>query len=382
MLANWNDANFNSFTWSMNGGLGELQLTLARPIDSFGEEQDVAFNNQVQVLVSDVETAPEGRKVYSGFIESYEQVLRGNREEIVVNCMGYQAKLANRILEDSTGNTTITYSSVDPAYIIKDVIEKSGIDIAATSATVVNTGTTVSYTFRNNTVMEALQQAVELAGPQYYWYVDPENVLYFERVDFNKAVHKFVFGKDFNQARVIKDGGNIRTRVFFVGGGDPNMYRKYARTAAQLEHGTLDHRITDQRVTITGTAEQFATSYLDKHDHLYTTIQANLVDSNITSPTNKGFDIERLRPGQVVELQNFTEASATLWDVSVWDVDFWDYSAKGTLANPFIVQNIQYTKTSAVVTLGEILPSLARVIQDIDDKVDSTAFETLPSSPT
>lgn len=375
------EVTLSSFDWALNGGLGQLRLLFARPIDDFKEGTEIDLNFRVEVRVIDRETPPAGLLVYQGYIQSYRQIARGNQEQIEVICLGYQALFTSRLLKSSS-STTVTYTARDPSYIIKDAIEKMAGRITTTSSSVENTGLSIGYTFRANTIKEVLDKCVEISPNGFYWYTDANNVLYFAMVDYNLVDHTLIFKKDFQEIEIEKNIDLLTNQVYFVGGGNPNLFRRSVRSSSVSEWGTYEKRISDERVTTSATADQIATTDLDRFDHPIVRIRVKLIDSNIPGSPEAGFDIERFKPGQVLQIRNLVDDRATLWDQAQWDVDFWDYNFLGALANPFIITRITYEFNSVILELGEFQDIFGREYHTLEGRLQTSQFQNLPSSPT
>jgi hypothetical protein len=97
----WNDADIDGFSKSINGGLGEATISLARKFDDFGEDEDVALNNEVQIFLSDKDTTAKGKKIYSGYISGYKPFIDGDQEGVKIILMGYVTKLSQDIYRES-----------------------------------------------------------------------------------------------------------------------------------------------------------------------------------------------------------------------------------------------------------------------------------------
>lgn len=381
LLSTWTDATFDSFDWVLNGGLGELRIELARDVRQFGEGADVKVGNLIEINVHDKETSPEGVTVYSGYLYKYRQVIRGNQQKIEVFCLGHQARFGKRMLEDGNA-TTITYSSVNPAYMFTDVISKaSDLLISTTSTSVDNAPDTATATFRANTVYEALVKIVELAGADFFWYTDANRIAYLRKIDTRRIDHKFTFGKHFTEFEVEKSIGDMTNEVFFIGGdvlGTP-LYKKYTATSSQSTWGNYQKRLSDQRVTVSDTAEKFADFELNNNDHPSTVMRFKLADSNIAGEW--GYDIETLKPGDLIAVENIVERKETLWDDFLWDVDYWDYSIEGSVAQPQIIRRITYSLGGVTLEIGNAIETIHTRIAEIARRVDTGQTENIPGTP-
>lgn len=96
----WNDATFQGFTKTINGGLGEAVVSLARPFDNFGEGEDVKLNNEVQIWLSDRDTPAEGTLIYSGYISAYNPYVNDKGQGVNVTLLGYVTKLSQDVYRE------------------------------------------------------------------------------------------------------------------------------------------------------------------------------------------------------------------------------------------------------------------------------------------
>lgn len=372
------DVVISSFDWSLFGGVGELRIKLAKKITDFSEGKEIDFKFMVKVYVFDVDVKSSGWLIYSGYISSYDQIISGSTEYVELVVLGYQT-LFSKLLLKSGSDTTVTYSQQDPGAIIKDIVGKAASTITTTSALVDNTGQSLSYTFRNNTIKECLDKIIDLVPFGYFWYTNANNNLVFTKAAFDRIDLSLKLGRDFTDIQVHKSIDDMVNRLFFVGGGTPNLYTKTDRTSSQNEFGVLEATRTDQRVTATDTATQFATSFLDRYDHPQVKVSVIVDDSNLNA--NTGVNIEKLRPGMIIELRNITDEKNSLWDVANWDVDFWDFNFLGVLANPLVLQKITYRTDSAILELGDFQTTFTRDFIDLKTKLTTVEYSSLPTAP-
>lgn len=109
-----------TFSMTINGTPGELLIKLPRAFDNFGEGDDVALNNIVEVYCYDADSV-NGELIYSGYISAYQPVVETD-EYLEVTVLSEAAQLSRLILRDSTGSTNIAMNSYDPATMMKTAI--------------------------------------------------------------------------------------------------------------------------------------------------------------------------------------------------------------------------------------------------------------------
>lgn len=179
---------------------------------------------------------------------------------------------------------------------------------------------------------------------------------------------------------MTKSNENLCNRVFFMGGGSPNLYKMYERTSSQTEWGLREMFLKDERVTVIATASLIANSYLDEFDHPISEIECEVIDSNI-DPIN-GYDIERFRPGDIVSiLHPEMERRSTLWDEAFWDVDYWDFDIKYALGQAHQIIEIQYEFQKCILRLGAKVQDFNKRMEEINRNLEETAKQDLPTTP-
>jgi len=304
----------------------------------------------------------------------------GDKEEVEITFIGYATELSKRILVDGSGNTTVSYATDDPSHVIKDVIDNVGNKISYTATSIDDTGLSVSWDSVQNTALEVIKKMQETAPQGWYWYIDQSNVLQFHAFNTDNT-RQFYIGKHINRLELTKTGENIVNQYFFLGGGSPQLYKKYTRSGSITEYGTKDIREQDERITVAGTAQQRATTYLDDRDHPQMEVSCTVIDSNI-DPVN-GVDIEQLKPGDPVQILHPGVVTATTkWDQATWDVDVWDFAINTAIGQTMRLEEIHYFGTGATLKLGLMLPTVAESIQKNTIQLESYRVKDSPVAPT
>lgn len=210
----------------------------------------------------------------------------------------------------TSGATSTPFSSQDPAVILQTVIDNyrnlGGI-INYGVGTVDLTGLSVSYTFKVNTILEAIQKCLDLAPYNWYWYVDPAtSVLYFKQTP-TTPTHKFIKGRHFNQIQIGGTVENVRNVVYFSGGDDgsgSNLFRKYTNLVSLAVRRRRLDRLSDNRVTLTATADLIANNFLNEHPNTEYNSPVTIIDGT--------YDISTINVGDTVLLEGFGNFADTL----------------------------------------------------------------------
>lgn len=385
----WNDViNEPQFTSTMNFGVGEMTVELARGANSFGESDSVNYMNRLDLYVFDAEQ-PQGQIIYSGYIAKYEPIFDGTSERVVVTFLGYAFQFQRYMYADGSETTEFTHSSQDPEDIFKDILDKftalggtPDYDGSSTSTT----GTSVSYTFNVNTVKEALDKTIELSPVGWFYYVNPQDNIVEYGESSASADHTFTIGRDVISIRPEKSTENMVNEVYFTGGdtgGGSNLYKYYERSSSITSYGRFVKKIVDNRVTSSTTAQTIAEAVMDAFDSPVTRTTLVIMDNHSPDNTNRGYDIESIKPGDTARVLGYTDKGNTKWDQATWDSDKWDYDISDISATVQIILKVQYIAGNKVrLELSNQQPQIAKRIEDINRNLEQSKTLANPSQAT
>jgi len=398
-----------SFRDVLNGGSGELNITLGRMYNSFGENVDVALGNKVQLYSGD-KMSPSGILLYSGYISQYSPVIDGSTQNIQITCLGYVTELSNRVLKDASGNTTITYTNKDPAVIMQDVIDKyradGGVNVFY-KGSIRSTGVSATYTFTNNTIKECLDKIIILCPDGWFYFIDASGVVWLKQVNKAYPDHVVSIGRNITKMEVYKRLENMANRVFIVGGGVTPLYNRYDRTGSQSSYGLFEHTIEDGNVTDNTTSDLVAKRYLDQNSIPESRSLITILDNTgqVTDAVNSGsfwdimvwdvnvwdsaYDpymsdkIDLYSVGDSIQIKNLKYGVTVdpLWDVFKWDINLWDNSISDTAADIMTIVSKQYDGTSIELEATSRFPELEKTVNEITRSVNTLIQEGLPVSP-
>lgn len=375
------------FKWVINGGLGEMKINFAHSLKELRELLDnfstiglELFGSEIRTYIQDDDTNDKGIKIYSGQISGYEQKVNADgKEYIQVTVLAYTKTLADGLLK--SGNLTeVGYFSKDPSWIIRNVIDKYDGKINYTNSSIENTGTTVTYIFNFTDHLSAINKVLELAPYYWHYYVDANNIFHFKRPEPETADHILYLGKEISEFSGEKSIEPLYNVVYFLGGGDPALYREYTHSGSIDEWGRREYRMRDERVTQIATAQIMAEKFLDDHDTPRSIATVTVLDNSID--TSRGYDIESFKPGQMVQIKHpHLETKITYWDFW-WDDDSWDYDFRSTLSLPMQILEIDYQFDRAILKLSLKLQDVTHRIEDIDRNVEVLQTANIPNQPT
>ncbi len=397
-ITTWNDViSEPNFSMSLNSGLSEMTVQLARLADDFGESDDIAFRNQVIVRCFDKDNN-DGQIIYNGFISTYTPGVDGNNEIIEVILLGYVKELSQIELLDNgsgindsptLGNTRVVYTGQEPGDILKDIIDKyNDIDgvvgkINYSLTSIQDTAITIDYEFNTIMIMDAINKLVEMCPADWYWYLDENNIINLKQFA-EEPEHVFFVGKDIEQLKPSKRVENIKNVCYVIGKevAGENLFRVYDRSASIASYGRSAVFITDNRLTDVDTMQKFADAQLDLNDEPEVRTQANILDNN-NEESEKGYDIETVKPGNIAKILNYlSKKTYTLWGQALWGVDKWGYDIANVTATNTYISKVSYTPEKISLELSSRLPFFTRSVNELRRRLDLVSTEKNPDAPT
>jgi hypothetical protein len=378
-----------SFITNINGGAGELKISLARNFENFGEGVDVKLNNKVDVIVYDRDSS-EGILLYRGFISAYAPKLIEGQETVDVTVLPYFAQTSYFMLRYGGNITTITYETADPGSMLQDIINKfqaDGGEIETVGGSIDLTGQSIDYTLNTSTVREAIDKVVGLAPANWFWKVDPDNTIYFQMASQSVADidHDLSIGEHFIEMVSERRNENVVNRVYVVGGdtgGGVPLYEVYERAGSIALYGLHAIKIVNQGITTSAAALAAASKILDENDEPETRLRLRISDNN-GIVNNHGYDIESIQVGETIRVKNlnYGQQTSSIWDEALWDNGVWDYSLASVAGSPLTIVSTKYTPNYLEVVTSSRVPPISQKVQGVDSSLKDTQTKDNPSSP-
>lgn len=283
--------------------------------------------------------------------------------------------------------TFAEFLSLDPSIILKLVLDKyqslGGI-VSYDNDSIDITNTTVTYTFNVNTILEAIGKCVELAPENWYWYLDYGTNLVHFHLKNELPDHTFALEKDIIDAQFEKRIEDIVNTIYFTGGdtgGGVNLFKKYTNTESITKYGIKSMKYTDQRVTLTSTADTIANSILETKSQPELRVKLEILDSN--NNQNMGYDIESIKVGDTVAVRNITQqVGLSTWDYARWDESYWDYNIYNLSSLTMQVVKLTYKQDSVLLEASTIATDVNKRIEDINRNLEALQNANNPDVPT
>lgn len=260
------------------------------------------------------------------------------------------------ILYEAGLDTTVPFNSYDPSNILKAIIDFArgrGAEINYTDDSIQLTGTTVSYTFRAQTVEEAIKKVLELAPANWYFYYDfGTDTLYFREKSEtpDRWLRK---GQTVVDGKIIKTIEQIVNDVVFTGGGNPALYvrRQNTTSIGAIRRGL--RKLSDNRVTSSATANILADSEIDQYDQA-------LYAGDVEITEDGTFYLEDVNVGETYGFIGF-----------------------GRLVDAIVVQGVSkdYRPDTSPIALTYNVPRVNKRVEDIKRNLDTLETTNNPVEP-
>lgn len=262
------------------------------------------------------------------------------------------------VTASGTPTTTTTYSTDDPVTemmsgILLDYNNRGG---SITERDFTATGLSLTYTFSVATVFDAMKKVLELSPAGYYSYVDLGTAEMDIKQTSTAADYTVVKGKDIHQLEFSLSIEQVKNYLLFSGGdvgGGVNLYRDYEDTVSSSYYGLRTVAQTDNRVTLTNTADAIGTVFIEENAEEVHETKITILNDNI--------DITLLTPGTTLGFRNFDNFIDSL---------------------VLEIVRRDYTPHAVTLTLGRLPRTLSAEVQSIYRGLLNEQTLDNPTSPT
>lgn len=222
-----------------------------------------------------------------------------------------------------------------------------------------NTGNITSYTFKLQTILQAIQTIIGLSPSTWYWFVQPDtNMLNFSQASTTADI-TIIKGRHINEIDITATKENIVNVAYFSGGDDgtatnTNILVKVASSQGSNRIGLV--QLSDNRVNSTSggvvTAKLIAQNYLN----------INSSETYITNVTiqDQTMDINLFKLGMMVGFSGF-----------------------GNFADNLLLQVVGVNRTpdQVILQLGTLPKRVSKAIADIEGGLAYQQTVDNPSTP-
>jgi hypothetical protein len=274
-VAVWEDAPLPGFDYSLNGGIGSIDIELPRRLGEIGEQGDAAedadigFGNIVEVTIMD-EDSPDPVLVWRGRVESYASAVKPEAETVKVTLIPFAARLADAFFVGPK-----SFTDADPKDMVAWFLDGNYLPGFALDSASETVGATYTRTFEKQSLKQIFDDIRELAGAAWYYLLKPDMKVLF--ADYAAtADHVLTIGKEVSEADFLKDTSRRRTRILVYGQG----VQAEAKSPEYDENDPLDLVIVEDRITSQVVADQVAESILESRQGADLRVTCKVIDGN------------------------------------------------------------------------------------------------------
>jgi hypothetical protein len=292
--------SYPQFSKSRNGGLGQCKVKLNY---KFGE-----FSSQLSKVIKIYcinNANPTGKLVYTGYVSQQYEVFGAGLQYTELVCLGIQSLLMNAYYKNGAAYS-VTHTNDDVETIFQDIVDHfqtayAGSLISYSGSSLDTVGVNVTYTFAQKKWYEAIEDAYDLAGDGWYWYVNEAGVLHLHQ-NPTSATHLLTIGKDVEKIEVERSVENVVNDSYlnYNGGTD-----SAADATSKTNYGLRENYDDDQQITNAATAGE----YTDKK-----VVDSKDPKTRTKVTLNSEFAFEDINPGDTCEVLNLPFTSSVLTD--------------------------------------------------------------------
>lgn len=283
------------FTSQLDGGQGELVITISDEIDS----TIVAYNNIIKVYEND--TVNNGVIIYSGVVTNITRVSEGGGDYIEVRAIGLATMLTWKMYY--SGSFTFS-KNMEVSLIIKDIVDNFSTVypsiLSYTGTSIEATGITANFTFDYTKSLEAIRKVSGVATNTFY--VDENGVVQYHPKTgaIGQLTHYLTAGKDIESIRIEENAEEVVNKYFLTWASGTISA---VDATSQTTYGVRELRESNTAIGDVTTANNFGASYISKNKDAKRKIQIVV---------NSAYNIETIRPGDLVTVRNFDYTISSL----------------------------------------------------------------------
>lgn len=321
------DYTFDSITSVVNNGFGSLTFNVPREFDVLAESDPQNLENYELDVIAYDEEQPEGVILFSGNVLIKDSVLSGSSETVQYTAGGALADLEKLDLTELDGSSIVSYSGQEIADVFKSIIDfanaRAGFDVLKyTASSIATTGNTITTTFNNSLVIDALQSVFKSTDSDWVWYIDTDRTVYLKQLS-TTADHIFFNNKDLVEITRTEDRTKLVNTLKLWDGENPaTIAREYVNVDSVDKFGTKVKVVRDSRIGNTATADLFGTREVESLAIPNDQLTFKVIDSS-----GGGYDIDSIKVGDTFQALNLNEeANIPSLMVVTQKVDFLDYA--------------------------------------------------------
>lgn len=258
-------------------------------------------------------------------------------------------------------NSGSTWTDLSSNYLDFKVyyIDENICPIKYTTASVEDSGDSMTYSFAGITYKDALDQNLRLAytsDRNWYWYIDENNVFYFKKAA-TTATHTFTWGKDLTHLNSEKTIEGLKNRIMIWNmktAGD-KVFVMYKDNTSINSYWRRTTKLIENRVATTTESQAIGDSFLQLNK-----------DPNIKSTfkiSASQFDIKSIKPGDTCRIINLPTELVNMFNTNM------------------MIRRITYEPDlkSCELEIEDLQPNISDSLRDLEKQFIGLSNEDIPT---
>lgn len=266
-----------------------------------------------------------------------------------------------KIYAGSASGDKICQYSLSSAWDISTASYESNdliFNLNSTETSIDYTGTDISYTSNAKSSLETIERVREMAGSNWYWYVDADNIFYFRQYP-TTPTHLFVFGKDISNVEITRSADDIKNEFIFWNQLQPDdtnyLSTRYYNTDSINSYWHRFENLTDGRILDDASADELAGAFIGAYKDPNVSMKFEVKDNNM----GDGYDIESIEPGHTCKILNIKDSSV--------------------VSSNMVITSVYYTPEKAIVYVSDLREITGRSLTNLRRQLDSTVYGDRPA---
>lgn len=302
------DYSFSSISSQLNSGFGSLNFTIPRQFDVLNSQDPQNLKGyELDVIAYDSQEST-GITLFSGDVSIIDRSLSGDSESVQYTATSPLERLEKIDVEDT--DSIVSYSSTEIATIFRDLINKCNFKakkqiLKYTDTSIATTSKTISTTFSNAFVGDALKYIFSHTTDGWIWYIGTDRTVYLKQIS-STPDHYFYNGKDITEIQRSTDKTKVINVLKVWDGDNPaTVLRRYTKSSSVDDYGYSAKAIRDGRFTTTAGTLEFATREITNTQSPNDQITLTIIDSS-----GGGYNIDDIKVGDTFKILNLSTATS------------------------------------------------------------------------
>jgi len=306
--------NTPEFTYSINGGLGEVVLELDRKVGDYGEGSDLDLNYKLEIYLND--DYNENTLIYTGYLTAFEPILKGGRESVRAIFLPNIAKLNNEFYRSGTSvkdDFNITHTDTRVGEIFKAIltnhrnlvstmyISNDFSDIDAGNETDV-----ITIEFKKLKHIDAIKLLEKYLGDGWFWYIDSAGKCHLKKTS-DEPDHLFIFGKHITEFEGYKHIEDV-INSYFIWNGEKTgnvVDNYYSDATSQAAYDAISEILIDSGIVSDSMSDIIGNAKIAKSKDPKRKVKMVI--------SGKDYDIASIKPGDTCKILNI-DANQTIFE--------------------------------------------------------------------